>query len=213
MQHLNYRNFTSAIILSLVSAIIILSVSFSIGKDQFFLLLNADLGPFADYFFAAFTWLGDGILWIALLGFILWKKRKALLPLIISAFVFTTAFTQVCKYVIVPDELRPTKAITNGAFIHTVEGVTLHTVSSFPSGHTATAFTFYLLFSLMLPYAWWVGIGLLYALLVAYSRIYLAQHFPLDTGAGMIVAIASVSLALWVQKSWMKKKGLKQPVF
>ena len=213
MQNLNYRNFITALLLTLVSAIIILSISFSIGKDEFFLILNTDLGPFSDYFFAAFTWLGDGILWIVLLGIILWKKRKELLPLIISAFIFTTAFTQVCKYIIVPDELRPTKAITDGSFIHTVQGVTLHTVSSFPSGHTATAFTFYLLFCLILPYTWWIGIGLLYALLVAYSRIYLAQHFPLDTGAGMVVAAVSVSLALWVQQSWIKRKGLKQPVF
>ena len=49
------------------------------------------------------------------------------------------------KYLIVPDELRPTAAITT-EFIHTVKGVTVYATASFPSGHTATAFVFYFYF-------------------------------------------------------------------
>ncbi|MBD0297945.1 MAG: phosphatase PAP2 family protein [Flavisolibacter sp.] len=37
------------------------------------------------------------------------------------------------------------------------------------------------------------------ALLFAYSRIYLGQHFPLDNGGGVIVSICSASLAVFVQ--------------
>jgi len=43
---------------------------------------------------------------------------------------------------------------------------------------------------------------------VGYSRIYLAQHFPLDVGAGMFVAIVTILLAILIQRKWEKKEHL-----
>jgi membrane-associated phospholipid phosphatase len=52
-------------------------------------------------------------------------------------------------------------------------------------------------------------LAIIVALLVGYSRIYLGQHFPLDIGAGIIVAICSVSLAVLVQ-GWFDKRRDRQ---
>lgn len=207
MRLLNTNSFKIGAIITLVLGISVLTCSFAMGKQEFFLLLNADLGRAADHFFAAATWAGDGLVWIPLLIWVLAKRRKELLPLLIGSFVLTTLLTQICKYVIVPSEARPIRAIADKSLIHTVPGVELHTVSSFPSGHTATAFTIYLLLCLLIPQRAWVGLGLLYALAVAYSRVYLAQHFPLDLGAGMIVAFLSVSGALLIQQKIQAKKS------
>lgn len=149
--------------------------------------------------------MGDGLLWIPMLLYFVYSGRKNLILFLITCFVFTTLFTQVCKYIIVPDELRPVTAIT-GAYIHTVSGVTVWTTASFPSGHSATAFTFYLIFCLIIKSNWWLFMGLLYALAVGYSRIYLAQHFPFDVAGGIIVAIVSVILSLIVQRVVKKRK-------
>lgn len=205
MQSLNYKNLRIGLILSMLCALVLFIGSYAYGKNNFFLLLNTDLGIFGDNFFRFFSYLGDGLLWIPLLVYFIYKEGKKMLPFLISCFALSTAFTQVCKYLIVPDELRPTAAIATEV-IHIVKGVTVHATASFPSGHTATAFVFYLIFCLVFKNDWWLIVGLLYALIVGYSRIYLAQHFPFDVAAGMVVALVSVIFSLIIQNKIDKRK-------
>ena len=203
-----YTNFRVALIITIVLAVLILWLSFVIGKNQFFLLLNNDYGRVADYFFQYFTYMGDGLLWILWLIIILKIKRKQLLPLIISSFILTTIFTQIFKYFILPNEARPSSVFENTLLVHFVKGVEVHSINSFPSGHTATAFTFVLLIALTIKKPGFLLLAFVVALLVAYSRIYLGQHFPLDIGGGIIVAIFSVTLSLLVQR-WFDNKRIK----
>ncbi len=202
--NINYKSFRIAIAISLVLAASILGLSFYLGKNKSFLLLNNDYGKAADYFFEYFTNLGDGLLWIIWLAGIFITKRKKLLHLIVSAFILTTLFTQFFKYVILPDEARPSKAIADISQVHFVEGVELHSINSFPSGHTATAFTFVLLIALTVERKGIMFLAIIVAMLVGYSRIYLGQHFPLDVGAGIIIAVCSVSLSVLVHKYFDK---------
>ena len=206
MQSINKTSFTIGAVITLVLGIGVLTCSYLVGKQHLFLLLNTDLGNVTDHFFVFATWLGDGLMWLPVLALFLLWKRKELLPLLISSFLLTTILTQICKYLIVPHALRPIMDIADKSLIHTVPGVELHEVSSFPSGHTATAFTFYLLFCCVLPRRKWIILGLAYALSVAYSRVYLAQHFPVDLGAGMIVGLISVSASLLVQQRFANRK-------
>lgn len=208
MKSLNYKNFKVGLLLSTFIAVVLFILSYLYGKNNFFLILNTDLGLAADYFFAFFSYLGDGLLWIPLLVYFFYREGKKMLPLLICSFALTTAFTQICKYIIVPDELRPTAAITH-QIIHTVKGVLVHETASFPSGHAATAFTFYLLFCLVFKNNLWLALGLLYALTVGYSRIYLAQHFPFDVAGGIVVSIISVGCALFIQQIFYKRSAEK----
>ncbi|HEY6975151.1 MAG TPA: phosphatase PAP2 family protein [Chitinophagaceae bacterium] len=195
-----------AVTVSFITALTLFLISFISGKEQFFLLLNANGGSIADYFFMIFTYGGDGLLWIPVLlitVFIL--KRKDVFPLLISTFALSTILTQLVKNIIMPGTPRPAKVITDSLLIHMVKGVEIYKSSSFPSGHTATAFCFYLLFCLLINKRWWFLAGLIYALLVGYSRVYLAQHFPLDVAAGIIVAIVSTATAVRIQEYWWKR--------
>jgi membrane-associated phospholipid phosphatase len=206
---LNYSNFKIAAATSFIISAILLCCSFYFGKQELFLLLNNDLGKLGDFFFEYATYAGDGLLWIVWLIAILSTKRKHLLPLIISAFAFVTIFTQVCKQVILPNELRPTEAISNKAAIHVVEGVYLNSINSFPSGHTATAFTFALLIALLIRSRSLTLLCVVAALIVGYTRVYLAQHFPLDVAAGIMVAVVSVVLAVLVQRLFDARRERK----
>src|SRR4051812_40963286 len=103
MAGLDKKYFKMAVTVSFVIALILFLISFTAGKEQFFLLLNANGGSIADYFFMIFTYGGDGLLWIpvALITFFI-LKRKDLFSLLISAFAFSTILTQVVKDIIMP---------------------------------------------------------------------------------------------------------------
>ena len=65
---------------------------------------------------------------------------------------------------------------------------------SFPSGHTATAVAGAFVFTRVLPegrVAWW-----LLAAAIAYSRLYLGVHYPLDVAAGALVGIVC-AFGIW----------------
>jgi membrane-associated phospholipid phosphatase len=207
-QSLNKKKFITGCLLCLPVPAYLFYITFSLGMKEAFLMLNGNGGYAADQFFRFLTYFGDAILWIPMLAYITWRKRKLYLALATASFTIVTILVQVCKYFIVPDEPRPTTFITDGSYIHTVEGVTVHSISSFPSGHTATAFTFFLMICLMTRKTWWLPVGFLIAVLVGYSRIYLAQHFPLDVGAGIVCAIIAVSLAIPFQK-WVDRRNIK----
>ena len=208
--NLNKNNFFVAAGISLFIAVILFITSTTLGKQQFFLLLNTDAGLFFDNFFAFITHLGEESAWLALLLITLFVlKRKDAIMLLIAGVIYSTLFVQIIKNFVFVHEPRPITEITDISTIHTVKGVTLNTINSFPSGHTSLCFSVYLILCLLIPKKWCIPVGLLYALLVAYSRIYLAQHFPLDIAGGIIIAIISVWLAVLTQQFVWKKK-LKQ---
>lgn len=209
MQQLSISNLKKGLALTLISALVIFIFNLIIGKDELFLLLNVDLGKAADYFFVFFTFLGDGVWWIvALILFVLFKRK--FLPLLFFSFIFSEIFIELFKTLLLPNEPRPIKAIADKGLIHTVTGVELHSIGSFPSGHTTQAFIFFLLACLIINKKWIVAVGFFYALLIGYSRIYLSQHFPRDVAGGMLFAGISVLLSLIIYKKWFENKNALQ---
>ena len=170
MPVLYYRNFLTGVLISAITALCLLLSSWWLGKDAFFLLLNANLGTFADIFFHYWTYLGDGAIWVPIVILVIIYKKK-ILPLIIAAIILSTLITQLTKNYVFPGEPRPTYGLIDLKKIHTVEGVELHTVNSFPSGHTATAFTVFLAGCLLIRNRWFIALGFIGATLVGYSRV------------------------------------------
>jgi membrane-associated phospholipid phosphatase len=123
-------------------AAVLFYYSHTFGKEDFFLLLNKNEGSVADKLFYIFTFGGDALIWIPVLIIVIFLlKRKDAIVLLVAAFALSTIFVQGIKN-LVPED-RPIKAITNTSLIHTVEGVEVHTINSFPSGHSTTAFCIY----------------------------------------------------------------------
>lgn len=208
----SYINFRKAVIVSLVIAIILITFSFIWGNNTFFLLLNGDGGVVADFFFRYWTYAGDGLLWTVALIYMAFSRKWRLFPFFIAAVLFTTLLVQVSKKMLLPGEMRPYATIDDKTLIHIVEGVKIHSMNSFPSGHTATAFAFALIICLLVNRKYIVPVSLVGALLAGYSRIYLALHFPLDIGAGIIAAVLAVYAAVRVQEGFQKRYKADLPV-
>jgi len=203
-----YKTFYRANIISILAAIIISCFSVFIGKNIFFLILNKDLGLVGDIFFKYATYLGDGVVWaIFSIAILFFDKRK--LPLTIVAIVVSTIITHYIKGHLCETISRPLDAMPNMlSLIHTIPGVKMHYAGSFPSGHTTQAFTMYLLFCVLINKNWVIFVGFFLALLVGYSRVYQAQHFPIDVAGGICVAIITAWISLWTQK-WFESKFFK----
>lgn len=211
MTNYSYKNFFKANIISFFTAIIIIGMSIMYGKNNLFLLLNTDLGNFGDIIFKYATYLGDGAVWALLVIFILWKK-KTQLPLMLFAIIISTLIAHYIKGHLLPINYRPYEALPNVRnLIHTIPGVEIHYGGSFPSGHSTQAFTMYFLLCLLIQKKWIVPVGFLGAMLVGYSRVYQAQHFPLDVAGGILVAMFTVWVSLWLQlkieKKWFDKEA------
>lgn len=201
--HSNY-NYRLAQAYVLIIAIVLFLLSYILGRDTLFLYLNTNLGAIADTFFSYFTYLAEGWIWIPYLIMLvlLWKKDAAF---IVTNFLSSTILTQVPKNLIWPNVNRPIASDIPISKIHMVPGVEVHTYNSFPSGHTTTAFTLFLITVYLFPNKKVLIFGGVYALLCGYSRIYLGQHFPLDIAGGIIAALLSVALSIVIQKKLLKK--------
>lgn len=79
---------------------------------------------------------------------------------------------------------------------HEVSAVAPPDRFSFPSGHTAAAFA--LALATFGAVAWLAPLLILAAVLVAYARMYLGVHYPVDVAAGAAIGIFTGSLVALV---------------
>jgi membrane-associated phospholipid phosphatase len=204
------KNYQSAILFTLLLAVLVAVLIIVEGKINSFTLINGFRSDFLDSFFKYYTYAGDGVIWVPLLFFIYFTKKEYLIPVII-AIIISTLIAQLMKRVIFPDELRPFSLTAQNIQVYFVEAVKINQFHSFPSGHTTQAFTMALLLAHMINKKSWSIILPLLALIAGYSRVYLAQHFVVDVLAGMIIALLTVHLSFKLSILLSKKKEQNQP--
>jgi len=165
------------------------------SKADGFFLLNPYHSAATNFIFIYLTYLGDGFfcVGIALLLFLL--KKRYLSLMIFSSYLLSGIIAQVLKSYIL--EARPALFLKDSGYKYFIEHVTLHNFHAFPSGHTASAFALAAVLAFNAKNknnSIWFLIG---AMLVGYSRIYLAQHFMDDVLAGAIIGFVS-AIMCWV---------------
>lgn len=174
--------------------LVILLAAILIPKGNDVLLVNGLHNDITDRFFTIITHAGDGKVFIPVIILMLFVRISYSL-VALSAWAMHGVFCSVLKRLMFPESLRPA-GILDDDLLYFVPGVVVHTNYSFPSGHTATAFCFAIVISLVMQkrIVFLATMGL--ALIVAYSRIYLLQHFLTDVVAGAVIGTAT-ALACW----------------
>ncbi len=164
---------------------------FTTNQGDAIFFFSENRSPIGDTFFKYFTKMGEEPLYIVILISLLFVRfRYALLVPVIGVLVTIVSF--LTKSFFAHD--RPKMYFEKqGLFdqLNTIEGVELYYgTTSFPSGHTISAFALYGLLALILgKKKLWGPLFFLTAFLVAVSRIYLIQHFVKDVYLGAIIGV------------------------
>ncbi len=142
------------------------------------------------------TYLGDG--WVIVGSCIIlyfFYPRMALGLLLM--YLLSSGITQLLKHTIFTNWHRPLWFIREAGLtdVLIVPGAELTYANSFPSGHTTAAFALFAGLSLYLREKVNPLLFLGFAIFVAFTRIYLLQHFLRDTMAGSFIGTAT---AYWV---------------
>ncbi len=158
------------------------------GKGDLVLALNRHHHPLLDTFFKYITYLGDGIFVIPLILFLILFKSIFEGIVMLCSVLISFLVVQFLKIYVYDDIVRPIKYFPASANLYFVEGVEIHSFNSFPSGHSAQAFSIFLVLTLFSKNKNWSYAFFLIAVLVTVSRMYLAQHFFVDTYFGALIA-------------------------
>ena len=158
------------------------------------LLINGANNAFADIVFQGLTSIAEVVLPILLLVYLIRFQKAYALPYVYS-YALSTGLIQVLKHFVFSEALRPLAYFaSSGVKWHLVEGLPIHSYNSMPSGHTGAAFfMFFWVAVLLRRWHWGLFAGLI-AVGVAYSRVYLFQHFPVDTLVGAAIGVSSSAL-------------------
>jgi membrane-associated phospholipid phosphatase len=163
---------------------------------KLFYLINSKRSKFLDRFYKYFFRLGKSYtLPVFLPAFYYSGGIEALLHLTVS-LLLTGIIMPAIKYTF--RHQRPSKLLDE---VYLLEPVSL---KSFPSADAAYAFT---LLGVIIFYGnWWlVLIFVVYALLIAYGRIYMGAHFPFDVLVGALIGFSMGILGFFINERLIKE--------
>lgn len=158
-------------------------------KANLHLWITSFNSPAADVFFHYYTFVGDWIPYAVAGGLLFYRYRVALFILISQ--LATGLISIIIKQTW--NEPRPILYFKENfptIQLHQIVGEHLHSSHSFPSGHTITAFSFFLALSFFTKRTTIHLFYFILAVLVGYSRIYLSQHFEIDVLAGSLIGVS-----------------------
>ncbi|HMG83447.1 MAG TPA: phosphatase PAP2 family protein [Ferruginibacter sp.] len=169
---------------------------FTYSKVDLHLMSNQFVGGWMDTLFRILTLTGDGGIIVVAIIVLLFYNTKMSIQLAII-FIITTIVTHLFKDVLVQDMYRPYRVFKDLHIqLKLVSGIEMNEVSSFPSGHSTTAFSFFAFFAFYIRQHYIKFLFCVTAILIAYSRVYLSQHFLMDVLAGSLIGVITVILVL-----------------
>lgn len=204
------------LLLSLFLMIIIGVFLLTFSKADIHLWMNSCHTPTMDFFFRYYTYVGEWVPYVVVFGLLFYKAGWA--SYLLGSVAVSGLISQRLKYVFDTD--RPLTYFHHhfpDIQLQLVEGVHMSKFYSFPSGHTTSFFALFLVLCVLLNShlmqtatryrQWLVGCIVpltcfVWAVLGAYSRIYLSQHFLEDILGGMLLGILCTSLLFPLVSKW-----------
>jgi membrane-associated phospholipid phosphatase len=176
------------LIATLVTLLTAWGFSLAFTQIEISLAINQFHRPALDVLCFLGTHLGDGIFSVIVALIFLFVNRKIGVLISIS-YLSSALVAQVLKRLVFEDVHRPLwhlEKLTNVIY-YLPGGAEKVFHNSFPSGHTTSAFALFSMLSLLSNQPALKVLCFFLAAFVAFTRIYLLQHFLIDTIAGALL--------------------------
>ncbi len=149
-----------------------------------------------DWMASILTHIGDGLFLLAVSLVFLFIRLKTALILFLS-FVVSAGVVQLLKHTLFSHMKRPYYYLQNEPSFRLFDDFTYFTENSFPSGHATTSFVLFtvLAFHYQKNHLLQIIFALV-AVLIAFTRVYLSQHFMQDIIAGSVIGVL-ISQFIW----------------
>ncbi len=202
------KNF-SFISIYLVFALGVVFLILTKGKLDAQLYANQFYSSFFDHTFFWSTKIVEWFAIVVIIGVLLFKGAKFAINGILI-YSLTALITFLLKRLLFFDEPRPFSVLNELRLLPSEFGLNQLTSHSFPSGHTTAAFTLFCYLTLISSNK---KLGYLFgiiAVFIAYSRVYLSQHFFEDILAGASIGMAATFVFYFIfEKITFGKWALK----
>jgi membrane-associated phospholipid phosphatase len=185
-------------------------------KASIHLFLNKYHTDLTDKFFKYITYVGDGVVVLAVAVIYMFIRLRHAFLIGIS-YLLSSLVTQLLKNLVFKHNPRPVAFFENTKFpLRLVPDVEMNHWNSFPSGHSSAAFTLFFCLALITENTKLKLIYFILSLLVAFSRVYLSQHFLVDIYAGSIIGVVTAILIFkWMETAshFRDKQWLDKPIY
>lgn len=179
------------------------------GKIQIHRAMNAHVGNvLVDSFFDYITHLGDGAFaFLVAIIFLFFNMRKSVY--ILLSYAGAGIVSYILKHWIYYDVTRPHFVFQYYVReqLNLVDGVDVMAKHSFPSGHALSAFALFFCLLFVSRNHILKILFFILAILAAYSRVHLSQHWLIDVYVGSIIGVC-FSLLMYVvfyhTKKWQQ---------
>jgi undecaprenyl-diphosphatase len=178
---------------------------------SFLLLLNGLNTPFLDHFMLLVSNKWVWVPFYATVIFIVARYYKKDVLFILPALILFVVFADQISSGFFKDffqRLRPTREEDLLPILHIVNGYKGGGMYGFVSSHAANTFGFAVLTALLFKDKFYGYMIFAWAIIVSYSRIYLAVHYPFDVLGGFVVGTV-VAFAIYKLLSLVNSRLIK----
>lgn len=169
--------------------------------------INRMHASWADPIFRYGTHLADGLVALVI-GVILLFVRWRWFLLFAVGTTGSAIAVQLLKHTLFAGHDRPSMFMDQMPDLYLIPGVEMLHHNSFPSGHSACAFSVCSALAVIIGRGGWAAALAVLAAMLGWSRVYLSQHFTEDVLCGAFIGTIGTWLAYrWLYKSKFSSKA------